>query len=433
MVFWMFSNVPAGRIIRIMLPLFGTAILFITIRYKALGFMIDHGQKIEDLMNNPFLDMSIPEKYATIFLSLGWYVKLLFFPHPLTHDYYPYQIPKVGWNDWRALLSLGFYLFIGIWAIRKMFRSRDTALTNNDELDKSSQTPAFAILYFLVTLSIASNLFINVGTLMNERFVYMPSVGFALLTGWFLSRKLPCLLGKQQDAPYLAGYILLGAICLLYAFRVWTRVPDWSGDGTRLVESAVLASPNSCRAQYYYGNMLYYKKFVNIQNSTHPDTVALRRELLHTIEKHLDRALEINPDYKPPMVIKSAVAVAKYQESKRLDALLSEFESAIKRQPYNGDMLTYVCNYTKAIKGAEASVYNSFCHRIGYDFYYKQKFDLNGAAEFLNYSYTNGYADERILQDLVEVYTALGDQRKVAEMQGLLLALKPSVDINHAE
>jgi hypothetical protein len=46
-----------------------------------------------------------------------------------------------------------------------------------------------------------SNLFVSVGTFMNERFAYMPSVAFCIFAAWIMSRKLPEWLKEQPDRP----------------------------------------------------------------------------------------------------------------------------------------------------------------------------------------------------------------------------------------
>ena len=69
-------------------------------------------------MNNPFLKLSgtayIPfsfeEKFATIFFTLGKYMQLMFFPHPLSHDYYPRAIEIMSFSDWQVWLSIILYL-----------------------------------------------------------------------------------------------------------------------------------------------------------------------------------------------------------------------------------------------------------------------------------------------------------------------------------
>src|SRR5204862_527527 len=62
-------------------------VIFLLIRQSVVGHSTS--PLVNDLMNNPFVDMTLPQKYATILYTLGLYVKLLIFPHPLTCDYYP--------------------------------------------------------------------------------------------------------------------------------------------------------------------------------------------------------------------------------------------------------------------------------------------------------------------------------------------------------
>jgi len=73
-------------------------------------------------MNQPFVEMTTAEKYATIVYTLGWYIKLLFIPHPLTHDYYPYHVPKMHWSDAGVLISLVVYFTMTVWAIYQVRR-----------------------------------------------------------------------------------------------------------------------------------------------------------------------------------------------------------------------------------------------------------------------------------------------------------------------
>ena len=75
------------------------------------------------MLNNPFLGMTLAEKYATITHTLGRYLLLLVVPHPLTHDYYPKTIPVMSWSHWSVIISLVLHLAALGWAVWK-FRSR---------------------------------------------------------------------------------------------------------------------------------------------------------------------------------------------------------------------------------------------------------------------------------------------------------------------
>lgn len=413
---WMFTKVSLGRNLKIALVLLGATALYVFVRFKALGYMVRPENPLKELVLNPFMGMSVGEKFATIFLTLGWYLKLLVFPHPLTIDYYPYHVPKVNWEDWRPLASLGIYLLAGVWAVWRIFFSR-TARDKTAGNKPDTRIAAYGILVYLLTLSVVTNIFVSTSTFMNERYLYMPSVGYCLLMAWLFTRVLPTRFGKS--GPSLAAG-LAGIVALLFAWRVYVRVPDWGGDGSKLVEKAVRVSKDSYRANYYYAAMLFKERY----EKQLPATSTARAALLDEISTHLDRSLEINPGYRTAGTMKVLVATAKYRENPQPAALLAILEDLISKQPYNGDMLVQLIAVLKAMKGADPNIYNRFCHRIGYDFYYRQKGDLNGAAEFLKLALDNFSQDPNALQGLMEIYTAMGDQQKAADMQQRLQTLQ---------
>ena len=419
---WVFSRVSPERILSAGLVLLAAVLLFVIVRYKVLGYMFSPVKPQEELVLNPFLGMNAGEKFATIFLTLGWYLKLFVFPHPLTIDYYPYHVPKVGWSDWRPILSLLLYVAMGFWAVRRVFQARKST-AGSESMAESWHIPAYCILFYLLTVSVVSNIFVSTSTFMNERYLYMPSVGFSLLVAWFAAAKLPALLQKPAHQPAYAGVALIGLIAVLYGLRVWTRVPDWGGDGRRLVQSALEVGPDSYRANYYYGAMLYEQRYRKIQDDSSASAAPARKALVDSLNTYIDRSLEINPGYRLAGTMKITLAVARYREDRNLEKMLGEFETLVKNQPYNGDMLTNLLNVLKSLKGSDPNLYNFFCHRVGFEFYYKQKYDLNGAAEFLNLALNNYPLDRTVIQDLVDVYTAMGDQGKVAQMNARLQAL----------
>src|SRR5439155_10140020 len=119
--------------------------------------------------------ISFSERTATIFYTLLLYLKLLIFPHPLTHDYYPYHIPIMNWTNWAPLLSLFIYATLIVIALKGW---------------KKKSMWSYAILFYLMALSIVSNFFISVGTFMNERFMYHASLTFCVVVAWILVKKL---------------------------------------------------------------------------------------------------------------------------------------------------------------------------------------------------------------------------------------------------
>jgi protein O-mannosyl-transferase len=392
---WFFGKLPAHRVAALVPPLALSALAFILIRYSALGYMLNHGKSMTDIMNNPFLFMNAGEKIATIFLTLGWYVKLLFVPNPLTHDYYPYHVPKVGLGDWKALLSIAFYLGMSVWAVMNLRRR---------------SVPAYAVLFWLLTVSIVSNIFVAVGTFMNERFVYMPSVAFCLMGGWFVAQKLPELFKKVtflSKTPLLPGAVLFGVVALLFGLRSFTRVPDWK-DALSLNSAAIKVSGNSARSHCFYVTALYREVFPKRK----PEQ---RAAMLDTLEYHIRRSLEIYPKYSSALIMKGALAGERYGIDKNIDRMLADFESILMLIPYENKFRTYLFDYLDYFKNrldVRPQVLN-FCYKTGYEFFFKQKRDAKSALLLLDKGLQIQPGDARLSIARAEVLQGVGNTKAV--------------------
>ena len=94
----------------------------------------------------------------------------------------------------------------------------------------------FFIAFFFAALAPTSNLAILIGTIMAERFLYLPSIGFAgclVVAVYSACRRLP------RVAP-----AVLALVCVAFAARTYTRNFDWFDD-LSLWTSAVKVCPGS--------------------------------------------------------------------------------------------------------------------------------------------------------------------------------------------
>lgn len=248
-------------------------IVFLLLRAQAIGKGSDASIPME-LMNNPFVTwngsqyvlMSFAEKSATITYTLGYYVKLLLFPHPLTHDYYPRHIEVMNWVDLKVILSLLIYIAGVVLAVIGW---------------KKKSVYAYSILFFIIALSPVSNIFFPIGTNMSERFVYMPSVAFALTTAFLLTRLL------ERRVLFIA---LTGLIVLLYSAKTYTRNPVWH-DNASLFLTDVKTSVNSAKLQNATGG-----EKIRLANLN--EDKAIREKMLLEAIEHLNKAIVIHPTYK---------------------------------------------------------------------------------------------------------------------------------------
>lgn len=229
-----FTNAKWKEIGKVMIPLAVASVAFLAVRGMVLGW--EHTEQTKELMNDPFINMNFSERYGTIFVTLLMYIKLLFVPHPLTYDYYPWQIPKTELSDGLALLSLVIYLALGIYAIYGMIKKKDIA--------------SYSILFFLIPLAPVCNIFFAVGTLMNERFVFISSIGFCLLVAWFFAEVLPRITKNVAAAKYFTAVVGIIVLCL-FSLKVVSRNADWENDTvlfTTDVEVSSMSAKGNCAA-----------------------------------------------------------------------------------------------------------------------------------------------------------------------------------------
>lgn len=215
-----------------LLPILLGSIFFVAVRSNALGGIMPE-EGVSNILNNPFIHSSKAQEIATVLITWGIYLKLLFFPHPLTHDYYPNQIAITDFSNplvWIILLSC---IALVVYALINL---------------KKKSVIAFGIAFFVITFSITSNLLFNVGTFMNERFVFMASLGFTLIIGYWLY-----LLSVSQSAALQK--VSLGAFALLsilYGIKTFTRNFTWKDDFT-LFLTDVKTSDNSIKCNVSAG------------------------------------------------------------------------------------------------------------------------------------------------------------------------------------
>lgn len=245
-----------------LIPIVLGSVFFIWVRYKVLGNMMQP-DLTGNILNNPYVHSTRAQQIATVLLTWGIYLKLLFIPHPLTHDYYPHQIAITDFSNplvWLILVGCIALVGYSVWKLRK------------------KTVPAFGILYFIITFSIVSNLLFNVGTFMNERFVFMPSIGFTLIVGWWLYR----LATASVPALQKTAVGITGVVCLLFGVKTFTRNFTWMDDFT-LFLTDVKTSENSIKCNISAGG-----SYLQLWKKNHKDRD--RRNAY----KHLEKALQLD-------------------------------------------------------------------------------------------------------------------------------------------
>lgn len=332
-----FTKATLGQKVKVTFPiLFGT-LFYLAMRVNAIGYLLD-SKEIVDLMNNPFYGMSFGDKMATIFYTFLVYFKLHIFPHPLTHDYYPFHIPRMTWGDWQVWLSLFLHVGLGV-VILRGWRSRSVW--------------AYSAAFYLVTLSIVSNLFVSVGTFMNERFVYHASLGFCIALAYFLTEFIGNVEKQKPDSIRTEGVqdggalgkgskkiaISIAALFIIgFSIKTVLRVPDWR-NGSTLNDSAIKYSPNSARANCFYAVTIWENRFTKLPKET-SDSVKLA--CLDSMKMYFNRSVEILPKYGAAQKMRAAVAAEYHKLDKQIEPLIKVFDEVNKSGTYEKFVLDYL-------------------------------------------------------------------------------------------
>ena len=193
-----------------LLPIVVGSIFFVWVRSRALGGLMPE-DSTQNILNNPFIHSTKAQEIATVLITWGMYFKLLFFPHPLTHDYYPHQIAITDFSNPLVWVILAGCVALVVYALLNL---------------KKKSVVSYGILFFVITFSITSNLLFNVGTFMNERFVFMASLGFTLIVGYWIY-----LLSVAKSVSMQKLSIgIIAVVGLLFGIKTFTRNFVWDND-----------------------------------------------------------------------------------------------------------------------------------------------------------------------------------------------------------
>jgi protein O-mannosyl-transferase len=378
---WVFAGANPRQLLRVVLGLGVPVLLYLLIRYQVIGYFLDSGQAINNLMNNPFAEMNGRQQYATIFYTLGMYLKLLVFPHPLTHDYYPYQIPIMDWNHPWVLLSLVAHLGLLVWGTLGVVKRNAWA---------------FWVFYYWVTLSIVSNLFFTVGTFMNERFVYASSLGFCLI----LAKS--AVYGLERGKGLWLG-VLMGLVLAGYAFQTHQRLPAWK-DTLALNEAAVKVSTGSARAQLFAGTALYNEKAVKMPPGEE------KRKVLVEARDYVLKSLDIYPNYPDALTMLAGLAAGIYEVDRQLEPLLEDFARVLAGKPQEAYVYQYLAYLNRTLGPVMAL--QTFYYEMGYRVFQERYNHPSAALTMLELGLSVAPNNAQILWALAQINYRLGNQKE---------------------
>lgn len=389
---WFFSKPNSKSFWRILITLLSVTIIYIILRYQVIGFLLDSGQAVTSLINDPFLEMDGLQKSATIMYTLGLYVKLLFFPHPLTHDYYPYHIPIMEWTDIGTIISLLVYVILAAIVYKSWHKKSITA---------------FTILFFMTTISIVSNVVFSVGTFMNERFIYLSSLGFTLWLANILVENKSVQQGPKFKNIAILPFSILFIFMIGYIWKTLDRVPAWENDKT-LNEAAIKVSGNSARANVFMATQ-YFNQY-KLETDTD-----IQLQLLDQAAPLIEKSLQIYPRYNDAFTMKLGVATEYFRHNRQIKPLMKSFTEIAEEVPGHPFMFEYL-EYLSTT-GQYRQELEEFFYYIGFT-HYTGKLKKPDVGILIMEKGVEMVPDSRRLYGaLSETYKSIGDQSKASYYQ----------------
>jgi tetratricopeptide (TPR) repeat protein len=192
--------------------------------FQRMQVMAAAGPASFPFVDNPLVNAGFIQGRLTAIAILARYVWRLACPITLSADYSYAQIPLASgtladWVSWLVVAALAVLVF-------RSYRWNRTAF--------------FFAGFAAVTILPTSNLLFPIGTIMAERFLYLPAVAFCAC--------LVLCYGALPPKARIAAPWLLGLLVTAYAVRTWLRNPDWRDD-LYMAQALVKTSPNSFKVR----------------------------------------------------------------------------------------------------------------------------------------------------------------------------------------
>ncbi len=403
---YIFNIAKFQRILQVCLPMIFASVIFLVIRHNVLGNSLS--EPITELLNNPFLYASTSQKFATIFYTLAIYIKLLFWPHPLTYDYYPYHIALVNWNNIVALSSLIFYVSLGIYMIWGIYKK---------------QIIGFAIVVYLSSLSVVSNIVFPIGTFMNERFIFISSIGFVIIVAFILVENVPKLI-KRDKVYFSSIFTLLGIVIISSAWKTIDRNKAWKND-LILFTTDVETSGNSAKSNCSAGGKLF-EASKEIKDSIE------RFKILDKSVGYLRKSISIHPQYTDALLLLGNVLF----EYQKYDSTLYYYHQILKVAPAYEKVYENVPIVLNRLKTVDEKIkaFESFYTLNTTDFnilyqlgslYGKGKNDIKKATFYLEKAYLVDSNKKEVLKDLGVAYGFSGKSQSAIHLFERALQIDP--------
>lgn len=320
------------------LLLSGALILWVTSYGVLFGpdqFLPPEQRELHYFENPLLFNTDLGTQLGTSMYALLVYLKLLVLPHPLVFYYGFNHIPLMSISNGWAILSVLIHSFLLVFALLK-FRKRHLL--------------SFAILYYLLTIFVYSNIALKIPGIVGERLLFMPSLGFCMAIT-FLAFKLLRIDPKLKSLPKSLVTKLLLVISLIvvpYSIKTIARNSNWKNNTTLYLHDIPYLE-NSLHANALVGGQMLLDIDPNPQSQAE---IERNRERVALARKHFEQVLVIDPKQVKTLNNLGRVYFEFYQDyGKAVDY----FEQAVKIESPTAEAMFNIGQCYEQLNKAQAA------------------------------------------------------------------------------
>lgn len=277
LVLYFFTDMPWKKLVLV----FGLILIaaFLS-RYGPKAYLPKPDREVFFFENPLFMYKGFFIRFATGIMSLLFYIRILFYPHPLLFYYGYDMIPVSHLTDIWVVIGIIVHLALFIYAIWKI---------------REKHILSFAILFYLISISMFSNIVKPAMGIVAERFVYAASLGFCIVLAYFIFkilRKNP----RSQLIPYNDRIKLLIPLIILlipYSAKTIARNTTWK-DHITLYSNDIQYLENSAKANALLAGQLMAETNKMLFKGQTPADLNQR---IKKIVTYYNQSLKIYPEY----------------------------------------------------------------------------------------------------------------------------------------
>ncbi|MFK7932608.1 MAG: tetratricopeptide repeat protein, partial [Saprospiraceae bacterium] len=255
-------------------------------------------------------------------------------------------------------------------------------------------------LFYLATISIASNIVFPIGTTMSERFAFMPSIGFSWVIAVLMYRWGEMRNGKEKQLgikKLSLRLMVIGVIALLFSIKTISRNTVWK-DNYTLFSTDINTSLNSAKLRNAAAGE-------TIAKATTLKNASQQQQMYLTAEQHLQEAIKIHPNYKNA-----------YLQLGNVSNYLNRYEASVQ---YYNQALQIDPNYQDAINNL------GITYRDAGRYYGEEQQDLANSLKYLTLAYQYRPQEYETVRLLGIAYAMSGNTPKAIEFFQKAVDLQP--------